>query len=225
MRQPVISFRQVSKIYITGYQAGPTQRAIVPALQDVTFDIFAGESIGVTGPNGSGKTTLLRAIGGTINLTSGFLIRRVRPRMVIGLGSGFLEAFSGRENVLMYGSFLGIRQKYIRRSFAAIVDFAELGHVIDEPLRDYSQGMRARLAFATATCCQPELVCLDEVLIVGDQLFQNKCLSRIRYLQKQGTTFIITSHDQEILETQTQRQLRFEDGRLVEDRASKPPVR
>lgn len=225
MKRPIISFRQVSKIYITGYQAGPTHRAIVSALQDVTVDIFAGESIGVTGPNGSGKTTFLRAIGGTINLTNGFLIRRVRPRMVIALGSGFLESFTGRENVLMYGSFLGIRQKYLQRSLAAIVDFAGLGHVIDEPLRDYSQGMRLRLAFAISTSCQPGLVCFDEVLGIGDQEFQKKSADRIRYLQDQGTTFIITGHNQSSLEAQMQRLLRLEDGRLIEDKTNKPSVR
>lgn len=213
--KPLIELKGVTKIYQTGLANGPTSRATVMALSRINLQLWPGESIGITGPNGSGKTTLLRAIGGTLNLTHGEVVRRAVPRMIIGLGSSFIEQLSGRENVFLYGSLLGRRQAELRQNLAEIIDVSELKKVIDEPLRDYSQGMRARLAFAVAISCQPHLVCIDEVINVGDQKFQEKSRQLIKTLADSGTTFVITSHNQGLLELLTQRQITMENGRIV----------
>lgn len=164
------------------------------ALQDVTFSLEPGDALGIMGVNGSGKTTLLRILNGTYSPDGGRVTLRGRVGALIAAGAGFSPMLSGRENIYISGTLLGMTPAEIKRKFDEIVAFSELGEFIDMPVRNYSSGMGVRLGFAIAVIGSPEVLLVDEVLAVGDLAFQKKCFERILALKAQGTTILLVSH-------------------------------
>lgn len=165
------------------------------ALRDVTFKVRRGESVGIIGRNGSGKSTLLQMIAGTLSPTCGSVEINGRVAALLELGSGFNSEFTGRENVFMNASVLGLSQAEIEARFQEIAAFANIGDFIEQPVRTYSSGMLVRLAFAVSVCVEPDILIIDEALAVGDMAFQFKCLERLHQLIDRGTTLLFVSHD------------------------------
>lgn len=165
------------------------------ALRNVSFALGRGETLGIMGRNGCGKSTLLEIIAGTVTPTEGTLdIRADHLAALLELGAGFSPELTGRENVFVYGSLLGMRTREIRDRFDEIVDFADLGTFIDEPVKKYSSGMFVRLAFATAISATPQILVIDEALAVGDEAFQRRCFARIEAMKSQGVSMLFVSH-------------------------------
>ena len=165
------------------------------ALQGVSFRLGEGESLGIIGPNGSGKTTILRILSGISYIDRGHVKVRGTISALIALGAGFHPELTGRENVYLNGSIIGLSRGEIRRYFDHIVDFAGIGDYIDSPVKRYSSGMYVRLGFAVAAQMRPDILLIDEVLAVGDARFQARCHERIRELRRDGTIIILVSHD------------------------------
>lgn len=164
------------------------------ALNDVSFDIEKGETVGIVGRNGSGKSTLLQVICGTLNPTAGNVQANGRIAALLELGSGFNPEFTGRENVYMNGVLLGLSREEIDNRYDDIVRFADIGDFVEQPVKTYSSGMIVRLAFAVAINADPEILVVDEALSVGDELFQRKCFSRIAAIKAMGATILFVSH-------------------------------
>jgi len=164
------------------------------ALRDVTITIPAGQTVGLVGHNGSGKSTLLKAIGGIIQPNSGTVERRGQLAALLELGAGFHPDLTGRENVYLNGSILGLSRARIEEIFDEIVDFSEIRDFIDTQVKFYSSGMYVRLAFAIAVHVDPDILLVDEVLAVGDEPFQRKCMEKIREFQREGRTIVLVSH-------------------------------
>jgi ABC-2 type transport system ATP-binding protein len=164
------------------------------ALRDVSLEVKEGESLGILGRNGSGKSTLLKCICGVLQPTSGEVAVRGKLAGMLELGAGFQPDLSGRENVYLNGSLLGMTKKEVDKVFDAIVDFSELEEFIDSSVKFYSSGMYVRLGFAVAINVDPDVLVVDEVLAVGDERFQRKCTERIKQLQGEGRTIILVTH-------------------------------
>jgi ABC-2 type transport system ATP-binding protein len=164
------------------------------ALRNVSLEIPSGTTVGLVGPNGSGKSTLLKLIGGIVPPTTGAVTRRGRLAALIELGAGFHPDLTGRENVYLNCSILGLSREQTARHFDSIVDFSGVERFIDTQVKFYSSGMYIRLAFAVAVHVDPDLLLVDEVLAVGDEPFQRKCMDRIRSFQNDGRTIVIVSH-------------------------------
>jgi ABC-type polysaccharide/polyol phosphate transport system ATPase subunit len=184
------------------------------ALKDVNLRVHEGERLGVIGRNGAGKSTLLQLIARVVTPSSGTVRVNGRVAPLLQLGAGFDAELSGRENVFLNGSLLGMSRAMIRNRFEAIVDFAELGPFIDAPLRTYSTGMAARLGFAVATECDPDILLLDEVLSVGDEAFQAKCVERLRSFTRVGTTMIVVTHNPEFVLEECTRAIWLHDKQI-----------
>lgn len=165
------------------------------ALKGVSLDLQAGESIGIIGRNGSGKSTLLQMIAGTLTPTEGEVHTKGRIAALLELGAGFNDEFTGRENVYMNGTILGLTKAEIDERFERITEFANIGEFIDQPIKTYSSGMRVRLAFAVQAEVDPDILIVDEALAVGDIRFTMKCIRRMKELVENGTTLIFVSHD------------------------------
>jgi ABC-2 type transport system ATP-binding protein/lipopolysaccharide transport system ATP-binding protein len=170
------------------------------ALKDVSFTIKKGETLGIVGLNGSGKSTLLKLIAGVLKPTEGNIKTYGSIAPLIELGAGFDMDLTARENIFLNGAVLGYPRKFMKDKFDEILDFSELHEFIDVPLKNYSSGMVARLGFAIATLIKPEILIVDEILSVGDFLFQEKCEKRINELMSGGTTVIFVSHSIEQVE-------------------------
>ena len=164
------------------------------ALRDLQFDIKTGETFGIIGRNGSGKSTLLKCIAGILQPTSGQIVVRGHLAAMLELGAGFQPELSGRDNIYLNASLLGLSRRDIARRFDEIVAFAELEDFIDNQVRFYSSGMYVRLGFAVAVNVEPDVLLIDEVLAVGDERFQEKCLDRIHQFQAEGRTIVVVSH-------------------------------
>lgn len=164
------------------------------ALRAISFSVKKGQSVGIIGKNGSGKSTLLQLICGTLNPTSGTVNTSGRIAALLELGSGFNPEFTGRENVYMNASILGLNHSEIDDKFNSIVEFADIGEFIDQPVKSYSSGMVVRLAFAVSINVNPDILIVDEALAVGDERFQRKCFSKIEAIKKRGTTILFVSH-------------------------------
>lgn len=165
------------------------------ALKDVSFEVRKGESVGILGRNGSGKSTLLQMITGTLTPTSGSVATSGRISALLELGAGFNPEFSGRENVFLNLSIQGFNEEQIRNKFEDISQFADIGEFIDQPVKTYSSGMYARLAFAAAINTEPEVLIVDEILAVGDAPFQQKCINRLYKMLDSGVSLLMVSHD------------------------------
>lgn len=165
------------------------------ALNNISFEIKKGETVGIIGPNGSGKSTILKLIAGVMSPNSGTITVHGSISPLIELGAGFHPELTGRENIFLNGSILGLSQKEITKKFDSIVDFAELQEFIDQPVKHYSSGMYMRLAFAVAVHTQPEILIVDEILSVGDDAFQKKCFAKMEeFKHSQDVTIIFVSH-------------------------------
>jgi len=164
------------------------------ALRDVSLNISGGEVFGIIGFNGAGKSTLLKVISRVLRPASGRVWVQGRVAPLLELGAGFHPELTGRENVFLNGTLLGFTRAEIRSLFREIVEFAEMSDFIDAPLRTYSTGMVLRLGFAVATAIQPDIFIIDEVLAVGDEVFQEKCLERLNRFRHAGTTILMVSH-------------------------------
>ena len=185
------------------------------ALNEISFEVKKGESVGIVGRNGSGKSTLLQIITGTLSPTSGSVRTHGRIAALLELGSGFNPDFTGVENVYHNGALLGFSTAQIDEKFDAIAAFADIGQHLNQPVKTYSSGMLLRLAFAVQVQVEPEILIVDEALAVGDALFQKRCFQRIEKLVSDGTTLLFVSHDQESVRTLTNRALLLNKGRAV----------
>lgn len=189
------------------------------ALRGVTFDIRRGESVGIIGRNGAGKSTLLQIVAGTMTPTTGAVHIRGRIAALLELGSGFNLEFTGRENVLLYASILGLSNDEIANRFDEIASFADIGNFIDQPAKTYSSGMLMRLAFAVQATIEPDVLIVDEALAVGDAKFQSKCFRRMDDLVERGTTILFVSHDINTIVRFCSRAIMLEGGAIVKDGA------
>ena len=184
------------------------------AVNRISFEVKRGEVFGIVGTNGSGKSTLLKMIAGVLTPTSGEVITKGTIAPLIELGAGFDPELTGRENIYLNGAVLGYSQKFIDEQYESIVDFSEIGDFINIPLKNYSSGMISRIAFSIATAVKPDILIADEILSVGDFLFQEKCLNRIDHMMSEGTTVLFVSHSIEQVRKICNRALWIEKGNL-----------
>ncbi len=202
----VIEFDQVSRQFVRRQQASTIQerfigllRGMPPAeafwaVRDISFAVEAGQSIGLVGHNGAGKSTVLKLMTRVLEPTSGQVKTKGRIAALLELGSGFHPELSGRENVFLYGSLMGFSRKEMIRKLPEIIEFSEIGAFLDTEVKHYSSGMYTRLAFAVATAVDPDILITDEVLAVGDEAFQRKCIDRIYGFRRAGKTIVFVSH-------------------------------
>lgn len=202
---------------VTLGRAGRRHREDFWALRDVSLDIHAGSTIGLIGHNGSGKSTLLKVIGGIIEPTAGTVSQRGRIAALLELGAGFHPDLTGRENVYLNASVLGVSREEVERQFDEIIAFSGIGEFIDTQVKFYSSGMYVRLAFAVAVHTDPDILLVDEVLAVGDEAFQRKCLDKIRTFQEEGRTIVIVSHSLGQITELCDRAVLLNAGRVVFD--------
>jgi len=212
--QPVISFRNVNKRFTyTSEKPQSVLETVISvfnrrsrrpkqdlwAVRDLSFDVFPGQALGIIGRNGSGKSTVLKLIARILRPTSGQVMVRGRISALLELGAGFHPDLTGRENIALNASVLGLTQEDVDRSFDSIVEFSELGEFIDMPVKHYSSGMYMRLGFSVAIHVNPTVLIVDEILAVGDQAFQMKCIDRIHEMKRKGVTIILISHNLSIV--------------------------
>lgn len=171
------------------------------ALEDVSFNVLPGESIGIIGKNGAGKSTLLKILSKITPPTKGRIVCRGRIASLLEVGTGFHPELTGRENIYLNGSILGLKRAEITTQFDAITDFSGVEHFLDTPLKHYSSGMQLRLAFAVAAHLEPDILIIDEVLAVGDAEFQKKCMGKMNEVRKNGRTILFVSHNMGQLES------------------------
>jgi len=185
------------------------------AVHDVDFEVRPGQMLGLLGHNGSGKSTLLKCIAGTMQPTAGSIRLNGRLAALLELGAGFHPELTGRENVFLAGSIMGYSKRDIGAVFDEIVAFAELEQFIDNQVKHYSSGMFARLGFALAVNVEPEILLIDEILAVGDEAFQQKCLDRFRTFREQGVTMIFVTHDTDLASTICDELVVLDRGRVI----------
>jgi ABC-type polysaccharide/polyol phosphate transport system ATPase subunit len=186
-------------------------------LHHVDLTVGRGEAVALLGRNGSGKSTVLRLIAGIYQASSGTVRTEGRITAVIELGAGFHPELTGAENIALYAAVLGLTRKELAERYDDIVEFAAIPDLPDTPLKYYSSGMEARLAFSVAVCLQPDILLLDEVLAVGDQAFRERCLERLRQYHARGGTLILVSHELEQLRELCTRGVWMDQGRIVMD--------
>ena len=185
------------------------------ALDDISLDIEAGTTVGLLGHNGSGKSTLLKCMAGILQPSSGSVRTVGRMAALLELGAGFHPELSGRENVYLNGSILGLKRVEVDRVFDDIVAFAELEQFIDTPVKHYSSGMYVRLGFAVAINVDPEILLVDEVLSVGDEAFQRKCIDKVKAFQAEGRTIVVVTHAADLVRQMCDKAAALEHGKLV----------
>jgi ABC-type polysaccharide/polyol phosphate transport system ATPase subunit len=222
----VIRARGLSKVYLM--YAKPLHRLwdlFLPggprckefwALRDIDLELPAQTTIGIIGENGAGKSTLLKLLSGISHPTSGTVEVRGRVTSLIELGAGFHPEFTGRENIALACSILGLSDAEIREREQVIVEFSELGDFIDRPVKTYSSGMHVRLGFSVATCVDPEVMLIDEALSVGDEYFRGKCMNRLNRFREDGGTVVFVSHDMGAVKTLCQHVVYLDGGRIAE---------
>jgi ABC-2 type transport system ATP-binding protein len=225
---PLIQVSNVSKRFVMhkekslkervlNFSASRKHRDDFWALRDIDLEIDTGSTVGLVGHNGSGKSTLLKVIGGIIEPTTGSVARRGRMAALLELGAGFHPDLTGRENVYLNAAILGLTRKQTDQYFDAIVDFSGIEDFIDTQVKFYSSGMYVRLAFAVAVHVDPDLLLVDEVLAVGDEPFQRKCMDKIEEFQREGRTIVLVSHSAEQVGRLCDRVVVLNHGELIHD--------
>lgn len=194
------------------------------ALKDINFELKRGESMALVGSNGAGKTTTLKLLANITKPTSGNITTNGKLSALIELGAGFHPDLTGRENIFLNGTILGLKRAEVEKRFDEIVAFSELERFIDTPVKRYSSGMTVRLGFAVASCIEPEILLVDEVLAVGDASFQQKCMQRIRSLVDNGTSIIFVSHNLYLVQAVCDRALYVEHGQVKYDGTTKEVI-
>jgi len=224
---PVIKVQHLSKSYriykrnwdklreAIGLGSGKLHREFW-ALDDVSFELESGHTMGIIGQNGSGKSTLLQILAGIMFQTRGDCFVNGRISALLELGSGFNPEFTGRENVFMNGAILGLDSRQMQKRFDTIAAFAEIGGFMDQPVKTYSSGMYLRLAFAVAVNVDPDILFVDEALSVGDLIFQHRCMHRMNHLRNSGKTIILVTHDLDAVTKFCDCALLLDKGRLLE---------
>ena len=186
-------------------------------LDDVSFDLDRGKTLGLIGKNGAGKSTTLKLISGILKPTMGTIITRGNIVPMLELGAGFDLELTGRENIYLNGAILGYSKEYLESKYDEIVDFAEIAEFVDMPIRNYSSGMMARLAFSIASVVQPEILIVDEILAVGDEAFQEKSFNRMKELMTGGATVLFVSHDIAKIEEMCDKVIWLDHGKIVDE--------
>lgn len=227
--QPAISFNNVSKRFTySREQPQSIQETVISvfgrrkrqpkkdlwAVNDLSFDLMPGQSLGIIGRNGSGKSTVLKLVARILRPTSGQVAVRGRVSALLELGAGFHPDLTGRENIALNASVLGLSQQDVAQNYDAIVEFSELGDFIDMPVKHYSSGMYMRLGFSVAIHVDPDILIIDEILAVGDQAFQTKCIDRIHELHQAGVSIIFISHNLSIVQRMCSRLIWLENGHM-----------
>ncbi|MDX1919132.1 MAG: ABC transporter ATP-binding protein [Candidatus Caenarcaniphilales bacterium] len=228
-KEIAVKFEEVSKTYYKGLKAIQLRRLlidllkpktseekIIQSLEPVSFEINKGEVVGIIGKNGSGKSTTLKLIAGISHPTTGKITINGKITTMLSLGAGFHPDFTGRENVFLNGTLFGMSNYYLHSRLQSIIEFSELGAKIDEPVRTYSAGMLSRLGFSVAIQTQPEILLIDEVLAVGDNAFQEKCLAKFEEIKKSAeTTIILVTHSMEQVTKHCQKAIWINKGKLM----------
>ena len=226
MAEPIISFKNVSKTYILykNDQARFKALFIKPknpktnkALNNVNLTINRGESVGIVGDNGAGKSTLLKMITGVAFPDEGEVVVNGKVAALLELTAGFSMEMTGRENIYLKGYILGLEDAYIKQIEEKIIEFAELGDYIDQPVRTYSSGMKMRLGFAINVNIEPDVLVVDEALSVGDATFKKKCKAKIREIIEAGTTVLYVSHNPNSVKEICQRSIFLKKGTVIFD--------
>lgn len=202
------------KEFVTTALRGKLQYNDFTALEHVSFTVKKGETLGLIGRNGAGKSTLLKVISGILKPTEGSVVCRGNVVPMLELGSGFDMDLNGRENIFLNGAILGYSEEYLKSKYEEIVDFSELGQFIEVPIRNYSSGMLARLAFSVASVVNPEILIVDEILSVGDAGFQEKSRKRMLELMGGGTTVLFVSHSLDQIREMCGRVIWLEHGQV-----------
>jgi len=195
------------------------------ALTDLTFDVREGESVALVGRNGAGKSTLLKVLSRITEPTTGYVDVRGRVGALLEIGTGFHGDLTGRENIFLNGSILGMTRAEVRRNLEAIVEFAGVSKHIDTPVKWYSSGMYVRLAFAIAAHLDPEILIVDEVLAVGDAEFQRRCIGRMGEVAREGRTVLFVSHNMQLVRSLCERAILLDAGRIIDDGETDSVVR
>lgn len=203
------------KEYFIKFVQGKLRYKTFEVLKGVNLQVRRGESLALIGRNGAGKSTLLRIIAGIIEPTGGFVRTRGNMVPLLKLGAGFDYNATGKENIFLNGAMLGFSHKEMQKKYDSIVEFAELENFMNVPLKNYSAGMLSRLGFAIAVDVNPDLLLIDEILSVGDALFQKKCANKIDQLRANGTTFIVVSHSMAQVNRLCQKAVYLKDGKIV----------
>lgn len=201
------------KEFITTALRGRLEYQDFTALEDVSFTVNKGETLGLIGRNGAGKSTMLKVISGILKPTQGSVVTHGNVVPMLELGSGFDFDLTGRENIFLNGAILGYSEEFLKEKYQEIVDFSELGQFIESPIRNYSSGMLARLAFSVATVVHPDILIVDEILSVGDAQFQEKSRKRMMELMGGGTTVLFVSHSIDQIRQMCSRVLWLEHGK------------
>ncbi|TFC55938.1 ABC transporter ATP-binding protein [Cryobacterium sp. TMT2-15-1] len=230
MKQPatIISVTDVSKRFVLhkdksvkerllNFSRARAHREDFWALKDISLDIATGSTVGLVGHNGSGKSTLLKVIGGIIQPTTGSVLRRGRMAALLELGAGFHPDLTGRENVYLNAALLGLSKQETDREFDEIVEFSGIEEFIDTQVKFYSSGMYVRLAFSVAIHVDPDVLLVDEVLAVGDEPFQRKCMDKIAQFQSEGRTIVLVSHSSEQVGRLCDRVVVLDKGKIMHD--------
>ncbi len=232
--QPAISFKNVSKRFTYSREQPQSIQETVAsiigrrqrhpkqdlwAVDNLSFDLYPGQSLGIVGRNGSGKSTVLKLVARILRPTEGQVAVHGRVSALLELGAGFHPDLTGRENIALNASVLGLSQDEVAEKFDAIVEFSELGDYIDMPVKHYSSGMYMRLGFSVAIHVDPDILIVDEILAVGDQAFQTKCIDRIHEMHRAGVAIILISHNLSVVRRMCANLIWLENGRM---RASGP---
>ncbi len=212
---PVRNFRKYKSLYSFGKDE--TSADILWALRDVSFDIREGELVGIIGHNGAGKSTLLKILSRITQPSTGSITIKGRISSLLEVGTGFHPELTGRENVYLNGTILGMRKREVDRKFDEIVQFSEVEKFLDTPVKRYSSGMRVRLAFAVAAHLEPEIMIVDEVLAVGDSTFQKKCIDKMQDVGQRGSTVLFVSHSMPAITRMCERVIMLKSGTVLMD--------
>ncbi len=227
-RQKMIEVKDITKIYrLYDRPFDRLKESLSPvkkqyskehyALDDISLNIYKGESVGIVGKNGSGKSTLLKMITGVITPNSGNIVTYGKIAALLELGAGFNPEYTGIENIYLNGTMMGFSEKEMKKKVPDIIEFADIGDFINQPVKTYSSGMFARLAFAVSINVEPDILIVDEALSVGDIRFQVKCIDKMKELKDAGTTVLFVTHAVEQIKRFCNRTIWLKDGKVVQD--------